>query len=167
MAGNFLLPWRTTIPPLPSIASSCQNTQDYPRAFQSMGEHCPAHSPAQAPQAPLNKLLRGLEVCPLEVYMGVGILPSLSNFSKYLLPCSIHSYLPNILPFIQSCPPLKLTVFSSDWSLAQCNLYQGCPFLLPHRDTTSSGLSLPLGASLPFATTQLFLHPRKIRIHGR
>lgn len=111
-------------PPLPSTGNSCQSTWDYPQTFQSMKEHCPAHPSAQAPQAPLNKLLRDLEVCPwgctwVWVYCPVSPI-SPSTYAHW----SRHSCLPHMLLFIQSCSPLKLTASSSDQSLAQCHLFQ-------------------------------------------
>lgn len=147
-------------PPLPSTGNSCQSTWDYPQTFQSMKEHCPAHSSAQAPQAPLNKLLRDLEVCPwgctwVWVYCPVSPI-SPSTYAHW----SMHSCLPHMLLFIQSCSPLKLTASSSDQSLAQCHLFQEA--LSPSHTHSSSGPSLPL------VTAQLFPHiPPEIGTHGR
>lgn len=88
LVGSFLLPWRAAIPTSLNYThdDSCQSTEEYPRTFQSMREHCCTHFPAHAPQVPLSKLFSYLEVCPLTVCMGAGVLSTLSYFPKSLPP---------------------------------------------------------------------------------
>lgn len=94
---------------------------------------------------------------PPQGMRGFGVLPSRSPFSSTCSPCPSNSCPLRILPFIQSFPPLRVTVAS--------NLQPSTVAPFPRRPLS---LTLPLGVPCPWglpchlSELSLFCTPQKI-----
>lgn len=101
--------------------------------------------------------LTRLEVCPLRVCVGVEYCPVAPLFSSTCFPCPSNSCPLRILPFIQSFPPLRVTV---TYSLAQWHLFPGGPFP-SHTESLPLGVPCPWGLPCHLSELSLFCTPQK------
>lgn len=159
-----LLPQRAATPPLPSTTPMVISAR-----IPGISQNLPKHAlPTVLLRHLRQTFLRGLEVCPFEVCIGVGVLPNHSHFPKYLLPL-FHPLMSSSYPSIHSeLNSPQINNYFASLKSTSVSPSPRRPFPLSHLESLSP-LGFPCPWELPCHLSQLsyFCSPPKIGTHGR